>query len=38
LLKPEEVERAIESNPFPNAESEPKTLHVHFCCFYADES
>jgi uncharacterized protein (DUF1697 family) len=30
LLKPEEVERAIESNPFPNAESEPKTLHVHF--------
>src|ERR671916_1164691 len=30
LLKPEEIERAIESNPFPEAESEPKTLHVHF--------
>ena len=30
LLKPEEVERAIESNPFPEAEAEPKTLQVHF--------
>jgi uncharacterized protein (DUF1697 family) len=30
LLKPEEIESAIESNPFPEAESEPKTLHVHF--------
>ncbi len=30
LLKPEEIERAVESNPFPEAESEPKTLHVHF--------
>jgi uncharacterized protein (DUF1697 family) len=30
LLTPEEIERAIESNPFSDAESEPKTLHVHF--------
>jgi len=30
LLKPEEIARAIEANPFPEAESEPKTLHVHF--------
>jgi uncharacterized protein (DUF1697 family) len=30
LLKPEEVERAVESNPFPEAESEPRTLQVHF--------
>jgi len=30
LLAPEEMERAIESNPFPEAESEPKTLHLHF--------
>ena len=30
LLKPEEIERAVESNPFPEAESEPKTLHLHF--------
>jgi uncharacterized protein (DUF1697 family) len=30
LLEPEDMERAIESNPFPEAESEPKTLHVHF--------
>ncbi len=30
LLKLEEMEKAVESNPFPEAESEPKTLHVHF--------
>jgi uncharacterized protein (DUF1697 family) len=30
LLTPEEMERAIESNPFSEAESEPKTLHIHF--------
>jgi uncharacterized protein (DUF1697 family) len=30
LLTPEEMARAIESNPFPEAESEPKTLHLHF--------
>ena len=30
LLEPKEIERAVESNPFPEAESEPKTLHVHF--------
>ena len=30
LLTPKEIERAVESNPFPEAESEPKTLHVHF--------
>jgi uncharacterized protein (DUF1697 family) len=30
LLTPEEIERAIESNPFSEAESEPKTLHIHF--------
>ena len=30
LLEPEEIERAIESNPFPEAEPEPKTLHISF--------
>jgi uncharacterized protein (DUF1697 family) len=30
LLTPEEIESAIESNPFPEAESEPKTLHLDF--------
>ncbi len=30
LLKPEEMERVVASNPFPEAESEPKTLHVFF--------
>ena len=30
LLELEEIERAVGSNPFPEAESEPKTLHVHF--------
>jgi uncharacterized protein (DUF1697 family) len=29
-LTPEEIERAIEFNPFPEAESEPKTLHLNF--------
>jgi uncharacterized protein (DUF1697 family) len=30
LLRQEEIERAVRSNPFPEGESEPKTLHVHF--------
>ena len=30
LLGPEELERAVASNPFPEAESEPRTLHVFF--------
>jgi uncharacterized protein (DUF1697 family) len=30
LLKIEEMEEAVESNPFPEAESEPKTLHLSF--------
>jgi uncharacterized protein (DUF1697 family) len=30
LLTPEEIERAVASNPFPEAETEPKTLHVYF--------
>ncbi len=30
LLELEEMENAIKSNPFPEAESEPKTLHVYF--------
>jgi uncharacterized protein (DUF1697 family) len=30
LLEPEEIESAVASNPFPEAESEPKTLHVLF--------
>jgi uncharacterized protein (DUF1697 family) len=30
LLRPEELENVVESNPFPEAESEPRTLHVHF--------
>ena len=29
LLEPEKIEKAVESNPFPEAESEPKSLHVH---------
>ena len=30
LLESEEMERAVESNPFPEAESEPKALHLYF--------
>jgi uncharacterized protein (DUF1697 family) len=30
LLELEEMEKAIESNPFPEAESEPKALHLYF--------
>ena len=30
LLNIEEMEEAIESNPFPEAESDPKTLHLNF--------
>lgn len=30
LLEKEELERAIAQNPFPEAESEPKTLHLYF--------
>ena len=30
LLEVEEIEKAVGSNPFPEAESEPKTLHVLF--------
>jgi uncharacterized protein (DUF1697 family) len=30
LLELEEMEKAVVSNPFPEAESEPKTLHIHF--------
>jgi uncharacterized protein (DUF1697 family) len=30
LLEPEAVEKAVGSNPFPEAEQEPKTLHVYF--------
>ncbi len=30
LLESEEIEKAVESNPFPAAESEPKTLHLFF--------
>ena len=30
LLSPEEIQKAIEGNPFPEAESEPKALHVAF--------
>jgi uncharacterized protein (DUF1697 family) len=30
LLELEELQKAVESNPFPEAESEPKTLHLHF--------
>ena len=26
----EEIEKAVGSNPFPEAESDPKTLHLHF--------
>lgn len=30
LLELEEMEKAVGSNPFPEAESEPKSLHLHF--------
>lgn len=30
LLDVEEMEKAIESNPFPEAESDPRTLHLNF--------
>src|SRR5918998_2726057 len=30
VLGSEEIERAVRSNPFPEAESEPKTLHLYF--------
>jgi uncharacterized protein (DUF1697 family) len=30
LLGSEEMERVVRSNPFPEAESAPKTLHVYF--------
>ncbi|QIN80694.1 DUF1697 domain-containing protein [Rubrobacter marinus] len=30
LLRPEELEKAMESNPFPEAEPEAKTLHLYF--------
>jgi uncharacterized protein (DUF1697 family) len=30
LLASEEMERVMRSNPFPEAESEPKTLHLYF--------
>ena len=30
LLMPAEIARAVASNPFPEAEAEPKTLHVYF--------
>jgi uncharacterized protein (DUF1697 family) len=30
LLEPDEIQGAMRSNPFPEAESEPKTLHLYF--------
>ncbi len=30
LMEPEEMERIIASNPFPEAESDPKSLHILF--------
>ena len=30
LLKLEDMEKVVDANPFPEAEPEPKTLHVHF--------
>src|SRR5215207_786935 len=30
LLELEEMEKAVEANQFPEAESEPKTLHLYF--------
>ena len=30
LLMPGEIDRVVASNPFPEAEAEPKTLHVYF--------
>ena len=30
VLKPEDLQKALEANPFPEGESEPKTLHLSF--------
>lgn len=30
LLKPDELEKAVKSNPFPEAELQPKSLHLFF--------
>lgn len=30
LMEPEDMKRAVERNPFPEAESEPKSLHLFF--------
>jgi len=30
VLESEEFEKAVRSNPFPEAESEPKSLHAYF--------
>ncbi|WP_019867769.1 DUF1697 domain-containing protein [Methylovulum miyakonense] len=30
LLEPQELEQALKSNPFPEAEAEPNTLHLFF--------
>lgn len=30
LLELEEIEKVVAANPFPDAEFEPKTLHLHF--------
>lgn len=30
LLEPEELGRAVRCNPFPQAEADPKTLHLYF--------
>jgi uncharacterized protein (DUF1697 family) len=36
VLKPEEIRRALEANPFPEGESEPKTLHLSFLASVPD--
>ena len=36
VLKPEEIQRALEANPFPEGESEPKTLHLSFLASVPD--
>ena len=37
LLEPAEIQKALQANPFPEAESEPKTLHLSFLVSEPDD-
>jgi uncharacterized protein (DUF1697 family) len=38
ILRPEELQQALEVNPFPEGESDPKTLHLSFLASAPDRS